>query len=141
MSKQNSFFWSGLLATAIGVVGGLLLAPKSGKETRKNIAKLAVKISNAIKTESTITKKRVLSIFGQVNDEAMAKYKEVRDAVTAKVAAVKTTGSQLDKEKYGKLVEEVVDSFKTDLVSAKGNAKKISYYLKKDWLKVKKALT
>lgn len=128
------------MAAAVGAVGALLLAPKSGKDLRGDIAKLAVKITNAIKTETNVTKKRVEAIFGKASDEAVAKYKEIRDAVTAKVASLKTTGQELDKEKYAKVVDEVVTSFKTDLLGAKGSVKKLSHYLKKDWLKVKKVI-
>jgi uncharacterized protein YpuA (DUF1002 family) len=57
------------------------------------------------------------------------------------VASIKATGAEIDKDKYTKVVDEVVSDFKTDLASTKTGAEKISMYLKKDWDKVKKALT
>jgi len=141
MKKQGiGIFFGGLVAAAVGAVGALLLAPKSGKETRKDIVKLAQKINKNIKTESGRTKKRVITIFGKANDEVVTKYKEVRDAVTAKVASLKTTGVNIDQIKYRKIVNEVVDSFKDDLKAAKGSVAKMTNYLEKDWRKVKKAI-
>ena len=86
MSKHSgSFFLAGLLGAVAGAIGGLLLAPQSGKETRKDIVKLANEISKKIKTEATETKERVEEIFGKVTDATMAKYNEIKDAVVAKV--------------------------------------------------------
>ena len=71
MSKNHgSFFLAGLLGALAGAVGGLLLAPKSGKATRKDIVKLANEISKKVKTETVETKKRVEEIYGKVTDEA-----------------------------------------------------------------------
>ena len=92
MSRNHgSFFLAGLLGAAAGAVGGLLLAPKSGKATRKDIVKVANQISKKIKTESVETKKRVEDVFGKVSDEAVAKYNEVKDAVVAKVGDIKNS--------------------------------------------------
>lgn len=141
MSKnKGSFFLAGILGAAAGAIGGLLLAPKSGKATRKDIVKLANDISKKIKTESVETKERVEEVFGKATDEAMAKYNEIKDTVVTKVAALKTAGTSIDKDKYTKVVEEVVTDFKSDLKETKSGASKISAYLIKDWNKVKKAL-
>lgn len=141
MSKNHgSFFLAGLFGAMAGAIGGLLLAPQSGKATRRDIVKLANNISKKIKTESVETKKRVEEVFGKVTDEAVAKYNEVKDAVVAKVAAVKTAGVAIDKDKYAKVVDDVVTEFKSDFEDTKSGATKIAGYLKKDWDKVKKAL-
>jgi gas vesicle protein len=141
MSKQpGSFFLAGLLGAVAGAVGGLLLAPQSGKATRKDIVKLANDISKKIKTESVETKNRVKEVFGNVTDGAVAKYNEIKDAVVAKLAALKTAGTAIDKDKYAKVVDDVVAEFKSDFEDSKSGATKIASYLKKDWDKVKKAL-
>lgn len=141
MSKNTGkFFLAGILGAVAGAVGGMLLAPKSGKETRADIAKLALEISNNIKTEADETKERVSDIFGKANDEATRKYKEIRSAVVGKVATIKTAGQEIDKEKYAKVVDEVVADFKNDLETTKDGATKLAKYFKKDWEKLKKAL-
>jgi gas vesicle protein len=141
MSKhKSSFFLAGILGAIAGVVGGILMAPQSGKETRKAIAILANEIAKKIKTETKETKERVKDVFGKVTDEATEKYDEVRNTVVGKVAAIKTAGKELDKVKYGEVVDQVVTDFKKDFENTKTGAEKITTYLKKDWEKVKKAL-
>ena len=142
MSKnKGGFFLAGLLGAVAGALGGLLLAPKSGQETRKDIIDLAAKISKNIKTETDETAKRVKDVFGKVTDEATDKYNIVKNTVVGKVASLKTAGEQIDKDKYSKVVENVVSEFKTDFTATKNGATRISDYLKKDWEKVKKALS
>ncbi len=133
-------FVAGLLGAVVGALGGLLLAPQSGKSTREAISMLAKELSKKIKTETKETKERVLDVFGKATDEATQKYNEVKNSVVGKVAQVKTAGEKIDKDKYGKVVDEVVSEFKSELDSAKGSVSKIAMYLKKDWEKVKKAL-
>lgn len=131
---------AGLIGALAGAVGGLLLAPKSGKETRQDISKLAMEISKKMKMEADETKARVKDVFGKASDETTRKYKEIRTAVVGKIAAVKNAGTEIDKDKYAKVVDEVVNDFKKDLDATKGGALKIATYLKKDWDKMKKAL-
>jgi len=141
MAKHHgSFFLAGLLGAIAGIVGGLLLAPKSGKTTRKDIVRRSNEISKKIRTESTVTKKRAEAIFGKASEETLTKYSEIKNAVVAKLAAVKTAGTAVDKDKYAKIVDEVVKEFKSDLGVTKASIAKIATYLKKDWDKVKKAL-
>ncbi len=141
MSKnKGSFFLAGLLGAVAGAIGGLLLAPQSGKETRKDIMRLANEISKKIKVGAGETKKRVTEIYGEATDEAMEKYSNVRNAVIAKVASIKTASGEIDKEKYLKVVDEVVGDFRSDLNGTKNGVAKITTYLKNDWSKIKGAL-
>lgn len=140
MSKTGKFFLAGMLGAVAGAVGGLLLAPQSGKKTRQEIADLAEEITNKVKTKADETKEQVMDIYGKYTEEGKAKYLEIKDAVASKVATVKTAGENIDKEKYGKVVEDVVADFKDDLEATKDSSAKIVNYLKKDWEKIKKAL-
>lgn len=141
MSQNKSgFFLAGVIGALAGAVGGLLLAPQSGEATRKKIAKLAANIAKAIRTETDETKERVKDIYGKFTNEAFEKYNKVKDSVVGKVASIKTAGEELDKEKYGKVVDDVIADFKQDFVETKAGVEKIGNYLKKDWEKVKKAL-
>jgi gas vesicle protein len=140
MAKTGKFFLTGLIAAAAGAIGGLLLAPQSGKKTREDIKKLLVRLSKEVNTGVQDTKEKVVEIFGEATDEAVAKYKEIKTAVMEKVAEVKTTGKEIDKEKYIMIVEDVVDEFKDDLKATKTGATKLIAQLKKDWEKVKKVL-
>jgi gas vesicle protein len=141
MSKnKGGIFFASLLGAAAGVIGGLLLAPQSGKATRRDIIRLANELSKDIKTGVGETKERAEEIYGKATDEAIAKYNEVKNSVIAKVATLKTAGTTIDREKYAKVVDEVVTEFKEDFIDTKSGAVKIASYLKKDWDKVKKAL-
>ncbi len=141
MSKNSGkFLLAGVLGAVAGAIGGLLLAPKSGKETREDIARMAKEISDQLKNEASTTSARVKEVFGVASDEAKQKYMEIRDSLFAKVAAVKSAGEEIDKERYAQIVDDVVESFKSDLEGAKSGVKKMSEQMKKDWLKVKKAI-
>lgn len=142
MSKQKgNWFAAGLLGAVAGAVGGLLLAPQSGKKTRQEISNLAADLSLKAKGKALETKKEVTAAFGKYSEESRAKYEEIKSSLMGKVASIKTTGEKIDKVKYGKLVDEVVAGFKGDLKSSKNAVTKITAYLKKDWEKIKKSLT
>jgi len=138
--KKRSAFLAGVIGALAGAVGGLLLAPKSGKETRDDVVILANEIAKKIKTRADETKERVKAVFGKYTEEGKAKYNEINSALVAKVAQVKKTTSEIDKEKYATVVDEVVDEFKSDLTATKESTKKLKRYLKSDWLKIKKIL-
>jgi len=140
MAKTGKFFLTGLLAAAAGAVGGLLLAPQSGKKTREDILKMLVRLSKEVQTGVKDTKTKVEEIFGEATDEAVNKYKEIKTAVMEKVAEVKTAGKEIDREKYAMIVEDVVEEYKADLKATKNGATRLIGQLKKDWEKVKKVL-
>ena len=140
MAKKGNIFLTGLFGTLIGAVGGLLFAPQSGKKTREEIKKMLLKLDKEVETGVKDTKEKVVEIFGNASEEAVAKYKEIKSAVMNKVAEVKTAGKEIDKEKYSVIVEDVVEDFKEDLKATKNGAVKLMSQLKKDWEKIKKAL-
>ncbi len=141
MAKNTGkFFLAGLFGALAGAVGGLLLAPQSGKKTRKQIADLAADIALSVKTKADDTKDQIVDIYGKYSEEAKTKYQTIKEGVTNKVAEVKTVTGEINKEKYGKVVEEVVADFKDDFENTKNGATKMIGYLKKDWEKIKKAI-
>jgi gas vesicle protein len=140
MAKKGNIFLTGLVGTLVGAIGGLLLAPQSGKKTREEIKKMLSKLNKEVETGVKDTKEKVVEIFGNASEEATNKYKEIKSAVMKKVAEVKTAGKEIDKEKYSMIVDDVVIDFKEDLKSTKDGAKKLVVQLKKDWEKIKKAL-
>jgi len=122
MSRNGGRFTAGLFGIIAGVVGGLLLAPRAGKETRDEIVA------------------KVRDIFGIYSTEFRDKYNKIREAVEKRVMAVVNAGETIDRDKYGKVVDEVVGEFKTDLTVTKDGMEKLGKYLKKDWEKMKKAI-
>jgi gas vesicle protein len=120
MSNNNAeSFMKGLLfGTVAGVVAGILLAPKSGAETREDIKKLAE----------------------ELKDKAEDAYAKARREVERKIAQVKKAGGKIDETKYKALVTEVVDEFKRDAEVTSSAAQKLAEQLKADWSMVKKEL-
>jgi len=141
MAKSSKFFLATMIGAVAGAVGGLLLAPQSGKKTREDIKKLVARLGKEVQGTVKDTKEKVEDIFGKATDMTMAKYKEIKSTVMNKVAEVKATGKEIDKTKYAMLVEDIVGDFKSDFKETKNGATKMVSYLKKDWEKVKKALT
>jgi len=120
MSHNNTgSFFKGLIAGALGgAIAGILLAPKSGEETREDIKKLAV----------------------DIKDKAVDTYEKARGEVEKKIEQVKKAGEKIDEDKYKKIVAEVVDEFKRDTKVTSSAAKQLGEQLSKDWDMVKKSL-
>ncbi len=140
MSKTGKFFLTGLLAATVGAVGGLLLAPQSGKKTREDIVKMLAKLSKEVQTGAKDTKAKVEEVFGEATEEAVNKYKKIKTAVMSKVAEVKTAGKDIDKEKYAMIIGDVIEEYKSDFKTTKDGAVKLLNQLKRNWNKVKRVL-
>lgn len=121
-NKGSNSLLIGFLGLVAGTIGGILLAPMSGKETREELVK------------------KIRDIFGIYSTEYKDKFEKVRDALEKRLIALKKTGAQIDSEKYMTVVDEVVTDFKSDINTTKDGFEKLSKYLKKDWETVKKAL-
>jgi len=121
MSEDKTFsFLKGILVGAIaGAVAGVLLAPKSGTETREDLKKLAVD-------------------FGEKANEL---YKKATDILKEKLEQLEKAGKQIDQEKYMELVSQVVNEIKKDSLVTTDVAQKISAQLKTDWAIVKEELS
>lgn len=131
---------AGLLGAVAGAVGGLLLAPESGRKTREKISKLANEIYKQIRVGVVETEHKVKEIYGTTAKTAKESYQSIEKAVAEKVASVKEAGEAIDKEKYITIVEKVVAEYKDDFKATKNGAEKMMDLLKKDWERVKKAL-
>lgn len=120
MSEDKTFsFLKGILVGAIaGAVTGVLLAPKSGAETREDLKKLAVD-------------------FG---DKANELYTKASTILKEKLTSLKKAGKQINRESYLELVSQVVDEIKKDGLVTEEVAQKISTQLKTDWALVKEEL-
>ena len=120
MSNNNgeAFIKGVLLGTVAGVVAGILLAPKSGEETREDIKKLAE----------------------DLKDKATDLYDDAKKELEKKIAQVKKAGGKIDEMKYKDLVSEVVDEFKKDAVVTSSAAQKLAEQLKSDWGMFRKEL-
>lgn len=81
MGKKGNVALGTIIAAGIGYAAGVLTAPKSGRETRKDIRKKAM----AAKTEAEQKLKTAHSELSKALDEAKAKTKAGKDKLTAEV--------------------------------------------------------
>lgn len=139
-NSKGKFLLAGIIGAVAGAVGGILLAPQSGKKTREDISKIASDILKQIRLGVVETEHKIKDIYGETSKSAKDSYQAIRETVAKKVAQVKEAGESVDKDKYVLIVEKVVNDFKNDFVKSKNGAVKMSEFLKKDWEKVKKAI-
>jgi len=116
--KTFSFFKGALVGAIAGAAAGLLFAPKSGKETREDIKKLALEIGDKGK-----------DIYLQARKKVLTMVKDLKDA-----------GKNVDKAKYEELVNEALLEIKKDFEVTGDVAKRIGLQLREDWNEVKIAL-
>jgi gas vesicle protein len=114
-----SFVKGMLFGAMAGAVAGILLAPKSGVETREDIKKFA----------------------NEMGDKANEYYKKARLELDNKVTALKAAGKKIDEGKYRELIDEVIAEVKRDGQVTSEVAKKMGEQLKGDWALVKDAIT
>jgi len=108
-----------LFGAMAGAVAGILLAPKSGEETREDLKKLA----------------------NEMGDKANAYYKKARTELELKIEALKAAGQKIDEGKYKELIDEVIAEVKRDGQVTSEVAKIMGNQLKGDWALVKDAIT
>jgi gas vesicle protein len=114
--NSTESFFKGLIIGALGgAVAGILLAPKSGEETREDIKKLGL----------------------DLKEKAVDTYEKARAEVEKKIKQVKKAGEKIDEEKYKRIVAEVVEEFKSDAKITSSAAKKLGEQLSSDWEMVK----
>jgi len=118
MGSSDDFFKGLLFGTVVGVTAGILLAPKSGTETREDIKKFAQ----------------------EGVDNAEIYYKKTRKQLERKIRDLKEAGNNIDLEGYKKLVTKVVEEIKSDGEVTSDIAKKIGMKLNDDWNEIKSSI-
>lgn len=118
MSSSDDFFKGLLFGTAVGITAGILLAPKSGQETREDIKKFAMDTA----------------------DDAERIYRKAKRDLRKKIADVKEVGANIDVNGYKRLVTKIVDEIKNDGEVTSDVAKKVGEKLNDDWNELKSAV-
>jgi gas vesicle protein len=125
-----------LLGLAAGAVAGLFLAPKSGKQLRKDVSKKTKEIQKLL--EEKDFEEIVKGIFGSVNKDSVELLEKAKINLAEKLANLKDSLEKLDKEKYKQIVSEVVDEVKTDKSVSQDSLSKLKTYLESDFKKLQK---
>ena len=119
MDSNTKSFFSGLVfGLTAGALAGVLLAPKSGAETREDIKHFAEDVA----------------------DKVTDKYNKVKKEVEERLVALKEAGKKIDIDSYKAMVDEVLAEFKKDGEVTAEVAKKMGQQLGNDWDKVKASL-
>lgn len=118
MSSSDDFFKGLLFGAVIGATAGILLAPKSGSETREDIKKLST----------------------DLQDKAQDLYYSSKKEVEKRLRELKAAGKRIDVDVYKRLVGKVVDELQNDSDIAASTAKKIGEQLSSDWNEIKSAI-
>lgn len=120
MAENNtkSFIKGAAVGALVGSVAALLLAPKSGKETREDIKKLAL----------------------DLGDKAEEIYLKAKKLLVKKIENIKRAGQSIDEGKYKDLVNEVIQNLKDNKEIADKSASKLGQLLKSDWERIKKEI-
>jgi len=128
MDKRTKRFAIGtVVAAAAGYVAGILTAPKSGKETRKDIKDTAVRTYTAAEKEL----KKLHTELGDLVDEAAKKVKELQGSAQKSLHSA-VEGGKVAKEKARQILSAVHegDAEDKDLDNAVKEAKKAIDHLK-----------
>jgi len=106
-NQKNSKMGLGLvLGVVVGAIGGIFLAPKSGKENREAAAKKIGEVKDLI--ESGEMKKKIEDVFGEISEESVRVYNDVRDEVMNRIEHMKN----MTAEDYAEVVQTVIDKVK-----------------------------
>lgn len=138
MANKKSKIGLGLLlgATA-GAVAGLFLAPKTGKELRKDAKDLSDKAKKFAdeykkKLEKEEPAEAAKIVFGDVTDTSVAFMQKANKELSEELGILKEKYSTIDKKKYSEAVKNLMDSYKADKALPEGSLKKLAAYLEKD---------
>lgn len=128
MQKRSKVALGTVLAAGAGYVVGVLTAPKSGSETRKDIRKKAL----AAKTEAEQKLKKAHSELSKLLDEANLKAKTGKDKVSAEVKDAMTK-AEAAKQKARELLSAIHEgeAEDRDLQKAVEETKQALTHLKK----------
>lgn len=114
MAKKDSYLKGGIIGAAIGVVAGLLFAPKSGKETREDIKQAANK-----------TAKELESKLKELHDQLADKAEETKAAAKKLKGTAKTELGDLSKRaeaakaQLGELLSAIREGGSDDTITQK----------------------
>lgn len=135
--KKSSKFGLGLLfGSILGGIAALFLSPTTGKENRELVAKKIEELKKLME-EKEIDKK-VQEIFGEVSDEAKELYLKAKELLIQKLAELKETVQNIDREKYMTAVEDTMLYVQKEFKKDVKQLEKLKKQLMGEWEKLRK---
>ncbi len=101
MSKEDNsvIFGIGLLAGVVGgIIAGIMLAPKPGEETRKDVEEVIVDITQKHAPEIQEAKKQALTSIDMMKYNLEKKYNKLNEAIKARQLAKAKEKEETDYE-------------------------------------------
>ena len=132
--KKSRFGLGLLVGTVLGGLTALFLSPKSGKENREMVIKMVKELKKDI--EKLEIDLKVREIWGEVSEEGEKIYRKARKDLLKKLDLLQDKWDELDKEKYMKMVEEVVEGLKKEMPKAADKVMELKESFVKDWNRV-----
>lgn len=120
------------VAMAIGATLGLIFAPKSGEEMRKETVEKAKEIARRFKETREEVTNAVNDIFGEVSEELEKNYIELKANVLAMVEDLKEQG-ELTKENFQKTIDDAVKQFSKGKKMSENTIRKLIKNLENTW--------
>lgn len=125
------------VAMAIGAAMGLMFAPKSGEEMRKDTADKAMEIAKKFKKTRAEVTAMVEAIFGEVSEELEKNYIEIRGNILAMIDDIKEKG-ELTRKNYDEAVDKTVRQFSKGKKWSKETVNKLKKSLDDEWKDISK---
>lgn len=101
MENNNKGMVMGLMAGVVaGAIAGVLLAPKSGEETRKDLAELAQKMKEQVAAKLGQMSRVTKTAYGEVVDTVVKQYEDAKEITSMQAEELKKQlGESYDKVK------------------------------------------
>lgn len=134
MMKKSKLGLGLAVGAAVGAAAGLFLAPKKGKELRKDVAEGVEKVRDMLTEKNP--KEVIRDIFGSVTDQTEETFEKSKTLLAQKIAPLTSRVSKLDRSKYETLVVDVIQQLKKDKEVVGTAQEKLKKYLLADYKKL-----
>lgn len=122
-----------IMGTIVGAITAFFLSPKSGKENREEVLKKFKELEEWLKEKEVDVKLK--EIYGEASEEGRKLFEFVSREVKVVMDEVKEKIEDFDKEKYEKMIENVMNKAKKETKTTVEKLEKMKKHLLKQWQK------
>lgn len=120
-----------IMGTIVGAITAFFLSPKSGKENREEAVKKFKELEEWLKEKEVDVKLK--EIYGEATEEGRKLFAFVRKEVAMVMGEVKEKFEDFDKEKYEKMIENVMNKAKKETKTTVQKLDKMKNHLLAQW--------
>ncbi|QQG44175.1 MAG: YtxH domain-containing protein [Candidatus Roizmanbacteria bacterium] len=133
-NNKNKFSVGVVVGMIMGILTGIFIAPKSGKENREAVINKLQEIKEMLRSEET--QKKVKELFGIAGEEGLKIYNQIVDIIDEKLNIVKERVENIDKDKYVVIVKEAIEQVKKETNQADEKLNQLKDYFVERWNKL-----